>query len=108
MPVAKVFVPEGTLTPDQRQQVAQSLLGDPDPGVRVMSVGVFGQWKQQGLEEGRQEGLREALLLQIEARFGSVPGQVRERVEKMPPEKVREALANVIRVQTLDAAEVRM
>ena len=86
------------LTPDQRDVVEQSLLSDPDPGVRVMSVGLIEKWKQQG----HQEGLREALLLQIQVRFGSVPESARERIEQMPMEKVREALAALFRVQTLD------
>ena len=63
-----------------------------------MSVGIFGQWKQEGL----LEGLRLALLLHLETRFGTVPDAVRERINQLPLERTREVLAAAYRAQSLD------
>lgn len=45
------------------------------------------EWKEEGRQEGRHEGIeqgaQEFLLSQIEARFGSVPVQIRQTVEEI-------------------------
>jgi len=40
-------------------------------------------WKQQGIELGRQEGLRENVLTVLEVRFGAMPLLIRETVERI-------------------------
>ena len=41
------------------------------------------EWKEEGRQEGRQEGVRIVVLSLIEERFGTVPPEVRQRVESL-------------------------
>lgn len=41
------------------------------------------EWTREWKEEGRQEGVRSVLLSLIEQRFGTVPPEVRQRVESL-------------------------
>jgi hypothetical protein len=97
------------LNEEQRQFYKQKILTDPDPGVRVMGTTLFEQFKQEGRAEGivagraegRAEGLRDALLVQLGVKFGPLTPEVRQRVEALPVDKVREALVAMVKAQSL-------
>ena len=52
-------------------------------------------------ERGKIAGETQALLLQLETRFGTLSEDVRTRVEAMTPEQVRDALVGIVRGQSL-------
>ena len=52
-------------------------------------------------DRARIEERRETLLLQLEARFGPLAAEVRQRVEALPPERLRPLLLDLIKAQSL-------
>ena len=58
---------------------------------------------EEGLAKGRVEGLAEGLLRALNARFGTVPEAVRQRVQEVREEsRLCEAMRLVITEPTLD------
>ena len=51
--------------------------------------------------EGRLEGYREALVEQLEIRFGPIDSAVRARVEKAPLEQFKTCLRRIVFASTL-------
>lgn len=69
------------------------------------------EWKEEGRQEGRHEGRHEGieqgaqefLLSQIEARFGSVPAQIRQTVEEIhDPEELKRLGKKLFTASSLD------
>jgi len=52
-------------------------------------------------DRARIEERRELLLLQLEARFGPLSAEVRQRVEAIPPERLRQLLVDFAKAQSL-------
>jgi len=53
---------------------------------------VLVKYKQAGLLEGRQEGLRESLLRVLERRFGPLAPEVRNLVAQVAPQRLADLL----------------
>jgi hypothetical protein len=66
-----------------------------------MGTGLFEQFRQEGRAEGRAEGQREALLLQLEAKFGTVTPEVKGQVERLSPDRIWELLMTILNAQSL-------
>jgi predicted transposase YdaD len=56
----------------------------------------------KGLAEGKAEGERSLLCMQIEKRFGPLPGPARERIEQASPEQVEQWALRLLDVTSLD------
>ncbi len=57
----------------------------------------------QGREEGREEALRQALIELLTARFGPLPGDVKQRIEATTNlDQLRKAVVGVLHLQRLD------
>src|SRR5919204_1493085 len=52
-------------------------------------------------ERGKLEGRREAALLQLEAKFGPLPPEVKQRVEALSPEQLRQLALDLVKSQSL-------
>jgi hypothetical protein len=48
------------------------------------------------------EGKREAALIQLEAKFGALRPEVRQRVEAFSPEQVHQLLLDLLKSQSLN------
>ena len=70
-----------------------------------MGTTLFEQFRQEGRAEGiavgRAEGQREALLVLLEKKFGPSSPEVRQRVETLPADKLREALVAIVEAKSL-------
>jgi hypothetical protein len=86
----------------QRQEIRFRLLSDADSGVQAMSRTLFEMLR----DEGRQQGQREALLVQLEARFGSLRQDVRQRIESLPADRVKELLVAMVKGRTLQEMDL--
>jgi predicted transposase/invertase (TIGR01784 family) len=61
------------------------------------------EWTREWKEEGRQEGVQEFLLSQIEARFGTIPEEIRQRVEDIhDPEQLKKLGKILLNASSLD------
>jgi hypothetical protein len=56
---------------------------------------------EKGIEQGREEGQRETLLLLLEERFGTLPQRIRKRIERMPAAERANLLRNLFHVTAL-------
>jgi predicted transposase YdaD len=61
------------------------------------------QGLEQGLEQGRVEALRESLLLQLREKFSRVQAAHERRIAGADVGQLREWLARIVRVDTIDA-----
>lgn len=52
-------------------------------------------------ERGWLAGQRETALLQLESRFGPLPAEIKQRVESLSPEQLRQLLLDLVKAQTL-------
>jgi hypothetical protein len=90
---------------EQRREFDARLLSEPDPGVRSMTMTLFERLRKEGVEKGREEGLKEAqretLLLQLEARFGPLAAEIRQQVESLPADRLKELLVAIVKAQSL-------
>jgi hypothetical protein len=89
------------LNEEQRDFYEQKILTDPDPGVRVMGTGLFEKFRQEGIAAGRAEGQREMLLAQLEAKFGTLSSNLKQRVETLPADKLKEVSVAIVKAQSL-------
>lgn len=60
------------------------------------------QGREQGREQGRHDGELAVLLRQIEKRFGSVPPQLRERLDKMPASEVESVALRLLDARSIE------
>jgi len=68
----------------------------------ILENKVLGREYKRGLQEGRQEGERTLLRLQIEKRFGSVPEWASQRLEKLSEPELGELGLRLFEAQTLE------
>jgi hypothetical protein len=52
-------------------------------------------------ERGKIAGRREMALLLLEAKFGALPAAVKQRVETMPPDELRQIMLEYHKAETL-------
>jgi hypothetical protein len=52
-------------------------------------------------ERGIVQGQRQAALLQLEAKFGPLPPEVKQRVEALSPEQLHKLLLDFVKAQSL-------
>jgi hypothetical protein len=91
---------------DQRRNFEQTILTDPDPGVRTMSMTIFEKFRQEGraegIAEGSVKGQRDSLLVLLETRFGPLTPETKGQIERLTPDRIREVLVAQIRAQSLN------
>ena len=82
-------------------QVSENLLE-----VRTMLATRVAEWKQhwrqEGEQGGRQEGEAKVLLRQLERRFGSVPGPVRDRIASADVADLDQWIMRVLDADSID------
>jgi len=82
-------------------QVSENLLE-----VRTMLATRVAEWKhhwrQEGEQKGRQEGDAKVLLRQLERRFGSVPGPVRDRIASADVADLDQWIMRVLDADSID------
>jgi hypothetical protein len=69
--------------------------------VRAMNVTTFEKGHQQGLEQGKSEGQRELLRLQLEDHFGPLSARAQQRLEALAPERLRTLARALLKAQSL-------
>ncbi|GAA5232481.1 hypothetical protein FOZ76_00375 [Verticiella sediminum] len=62
------------------------------------------QGLEQGLAHGRVEGMRQLLLMQLEARFGAVPAQARRRVDSATAQDLQRWSLAILGAASIDEA----
>jgi predicted transposase YdaD len=55
----------------------------------------------QGRIEGRVEGLRETALRQLQAKFSQISSDVKQRVETLGEEQLRQLLVDLVKADSL-------
>lgn len=84
------------LDAEQQQEFERLVTGESYRGVKAMNT----TWFEKGVAKGREE-LRELVRQQLEERFGSLPPQALERLERLPLDEVRTLGKKLLRTQTL-------
>jgi Domain of unknown function (DUF4351) len=83
----------GDLDEAQRQQLQALLTTEEYQQVRPVMITTY--------ERGMIEGQRQMVLLQLEAKFGPLPAEVRQRVEALSPQQLRQLLLDFVKAQSL-------
>jgi hypothetical protein len=90
---------------EQKRKFRELIVSPRYQGVKAMNVTWFEEGvikgRAEGLEIGKEEGLRTALRDQLEERFGPLSPQVLERLEQVPAERLRQMTRAVWRVTSL-------
>ncbi len=76
----------------ERQAVRDELLRTVDVRERTMTVSMFDMIRQEGRQEGLQEGRRLSLLRVLEKKFGPLDETVRQRITTVAAERLGELL----------------
>lgn len=88
------------LSPREAEELA-ALGVPPDRRAQIVSTSLF-TWTDRLFVEGKKQGLREALLDLLQDRFGPIPDEVRQRVEKIRSEdRLSLLLRKVLTARTL-------
>ncbi len=90
------------LDEEQRRSYETSILSDPDPGVRAMSMTLFEKFREEGRQEGRQEALRVSLELLLGRLFGPLSAEVKGQLASLSAEKLDELLHASVQAQSLE------
>ena len=64
-------------------------------------ITTFERGKIEGRLEGRLEGRRETALAQLEAKFGTLAPEVKQRVETLSLENLDQLLLGLVKAQSL-------
>jgi hypothetical protein len=81
------------LDEDQRQRLQALLTTQAYQEVRPFMITTY--------ERGKIEGRREMALLQLEAKFGPLAPGIKQRVEALSPEQLRQLLLDLVKGQSL-------
>jgi hypothetical protein len=81
------------LDDDQRQRLQSMLTTEQYAEVRPIMMTTY--------ERGQLAGRRETVLLQLEAKFGVLSPEVRQRVESLSPEELRQLTLDFVKAQSL-------
>ncbi len=79
--------------PRERQEFEQLLKASEYREVQVMATTWY--------EQGRQKGQLEVLVIQLEERFGPLSAAVRERLENLPQDRLRELIRKIVTAKSL-------
>jgi predicted transposase YdaD len=85
----------------QRQRLEALLTSEKYQEVRPFMITTYERGKIEGRIEGRVEGRRETALLQLEAKFGPLSPEVKQRVEALTSEQLGQVLLNIVKAQSL-------
>jgi hypothetical protein len=88
------------------EETVRTLLQEPPSGDTIMQTFIdryIEQGRQQGWQAGRQEGVANVLLLQIERKFGPPSEAVRARITSADPETQLAWTERILTAETLDA-----
>jgi len=83
----------GDLDETQRQQLQALLTTEQYQEVRPLMIATY--------ERGKIEGQRETALFQLEARFGPLTAEIKQRVEALSPDQLRQLLGDILKAQSL-------
>ena len=86
------------LTQVQQQQLETLMQTEKYGVMRPLRLSSY----EKGLLEGARKDRCEVLQMQIESRFGPLSPQLRERIESLPAERLRELLLALVKAQCLD------
>lgn len=78
----------------QQKRLQALLTTEPCQVVRPIMITTY--------ERARIEERREIALLQLEARFGPLATEVRERVEMLSPQQLRQLILDLLKAQSLE------
>jgi hypothetical protein len=78
----------------QRQRLQALLTTEQYQDVRPLMITTY--------ERGKMEGRRETALLQLEAKFGPLPPEVKQRVEALSPEQLHQLALDLMKSQSLE------
>jgi hypothetical protein len=67
----------------------------------LKKAGMIGEWMEESLQKGREEGLRIASQRVIVAPFGSVPEELRARIESADAAWCESLISSAMRVESL-------
>jgi hypothetical protein len=87
----------GQLDEAQRQRLKDLLTTEQYREVRPLMITTY----ERGILQGRMEGLRETALLQLEAKFGLLPSEVKQRVEALTGDQLRQLLLDFVKASSL-------
>ena len=90
------------LDDEQRQQFKQLMNAELYREARPLMITTFERGKAEGKAEGKLEGLRESALLLLEERFAPLPSEVQQRVLELDIAQLRQLLAKIVKVPSLD------
>jgi hypothetical protein len=85
------------LDPPQQREFERLLATEPYRGVQTMNT----TWYEKGLQQGRAEERRAVLRDQLEEKFGPLSGQVQERLQQLPADRLLGLTKAVLRAQSL-------
>lgn len=91
----------GDLDEAQRQRLQALLTTEQYQEVRPFMLTTYERGKIEGRTEGRLEGQRETALRQLEAKFGPLPPEVKQRVEALSSEQLGQVLLDLIKADSL-------
>jgi hypothetical protein len=94
----------------QRQRLQALLTSEQYQEVRPFMTTTYERGILQGRQEGREEGQREGQLMErrenalllLEAKFGALSPEFKQRVEAMSAERLRQLLLDLVKAQTLE------
>jgi hypothetical protein len=85
----------------QRQRLQALLTTEAYQEVRPFMITTYERGKIEGRIEGQVQERREMALLQLEAKFGPLAPAIKQRVEALSPEQLRQLLLDLVKGQSL-------
>jgi hypothetical protein len=91
----------GELTQAQKERLRRLLATEPYREVQPLMITTFERGIEQGKEQGILQGERRVTLRQLEAKFGAVSPEVKQRVEALSPEALAQLQVDLLHAQSL-------
>jgi hypothetical protein len=91
----------GELDEAQKEQVRALLTTEPYREVQPLMITTYERGIEQGKEQGIVQGERRVTLRLLEAKFGSVSPEVKQRVEALSPEALAQLQVDLLHAQSL-------
>jgi hypothetical protein len=85
----------------QRERFRALLESEPYQEVKASMITTFERGLEKGIEQGIVQGQRDTALLQLESRFGPLSPAVRQRVEALSPDELRQLTLDLLRAHSL-------
>ena len=87
----------------QKERLHGLLSTEPYREVQPLMITTY----ERGIERGIEQGERQAALRQLEAKFGPVSPEVKQRVEALSPEALARLQLELLKAQTLEEIGLR-